>query len=83
MWKKNDREKNLKKKEQLHNLETLIAAVHVSPGEFREDIKATKCELFTRMTERHMGIVVRSREKLVERDEQPAKLFQLFEKQTI
>lgn len=35
------------------------------------------------MKERYMGAVVRSREKLVERDEQPSKLFQFFEKQRI
>lgn len=77
------REKNLKKKELLHNLKTLIAADDSSPGNFREDIKAIKCELLTLMKERYMGAVVRSREKLVERDEQPSKLFQFFEKQRI
>lgn len=51
-----------------------------APGQFTEDIKATKNSMLRLLGEKHWGALVRSREQRVEHELQPSKVFCAFER---
>lgn len=74
-------EKSQQMKHLMRTLSDLLTAESRAPGAFAEEIKTTKNTILGMMKDRYIGAMVRAREEVVLRDEEPTKIFLRKERQ--